>query len=213
MKNLLLIFCSLFSATIVCAQDDKNLYDDKVDMICGFIQRLHNAPDRYDDVYREMRELDFWRLMDEFYDNCSDTDAMCRLWDDVAITGINDRAFQAEQYRGTRPQTTDNFCAGNETRYRYSFYECAVKVGHTVRSVLSGRFGKQLFLFVPYNQTALDFRLSVNGVSYPVIRNADGIWESEVDESVNGDDDIVIEIENVSSLNQSVVIVNHNSSE
>ena len=206
------------NAGIASAQTWAGLFDENVAEICGWIKTLKDEREGYKVVRKEMAGKQYWRLMEECYENCIDKDSMCDLWDAVDMTGINDDAFQAEKDRGTRPQSTDNFCAGNETRYLYSFYECRVKAGAVVSTVLGQRSGAQLFAFIPYDEfDAIEIKVqlvkagSQTEYEIPGCRTADGYMIFYSDEAVTPSDIIRIDISNMSGSNQSVVLVNHNS--
>lgn len=206
-----LLISIVTSYTAVYAQESRLLYDDKVAEICRWIDVLKGDLDSYEEVGSEMAGKMYWRLMEEFYENCSEVEAMCSLWDDVDRTGINDTAFQAEKDRGTRPQSTDNFCAGDETRYHYSLYECSLLQGSCVSSLLNQRSGAQLFLIIPYNAGSISVRAFLNGTEIEVISSSvmKGCLEFYVNAGI--DDNIRINVNNESSANQSFVLVNHNS--
>lgn len=201
----------VLSSQLVFGQGKHPLFDDKMDEICALVESLHASPECYMEVYEALRVRDYWRLMEEFHENCETVGNMCSLWDKVDFTGINDRAFQAEQARGTRPQSTDNFCAGSETRYHYSFYECKVLAGCTVDSFISGRQGQQLLVVVPYNPGTLHIDVSVNGKAVQSEQTSDGYIECFISDDLTVNDEIVIKVVNDSDINQSVVIINHNS--
>lgn len=195
----------------MCAQEANTLFDDKVTEICSWVDALKKDSEGYRKVGSEMADNMYWRLMEEYYENCTDVTVMCSLWDDVDKTGINDTAFQAEKDRGTKPQSTDNFCSGNETKYHYSLYECCLFSGKCVSTVLNHRKGSQLFLIIPYNPGVISAKVFLNNRSiemsdYPV---CEGGMEFYFDAEES--DQIRVEVTNGSSDNQSFVLVNHNS--
>lgn len=211
MKRFAPLFLALLSSVWSFAQENHMLFDDKMDELCSMVELLHNRPDNYMDVYESLRTRDYWRLMEEFHENCETIGNMCTLWDKVELTGINDRAFQAEQARGTKPQSTDNFCAGNETRYHYSFYECRILAERYVESILSGRQGQQLFVVIPYNPGSIRMEITVNDNVVQTFETSDGYLECFISDELDIEDEIRIKVVNASGMNQSAVIINHNS--
>ena len=193
------------------AQESSPLYDSCISEICGFVNTLHNAPDKYDQVFMELSERKYWRLMEEFDENCSPRSNLCSLWDKVEMTGINDRAFQAEQKRGSIPQSTDNFCTGNEASYSYSFFECRILTGKSIRSHVSHRTGPQLFVIMPFNPGCISATVTIKGLTYEGSADSNGHILFEIDSDVKPDDVIDITITNTSASNQSAVIINNNT--
>lgn len=187
------------------------MFDDKVAEMCGWIDDLKDKPDSYESICVEMTEKMYWRLMEEFPDNCTNMDNMCSLWDVVEKTGINDTAFQAEKNRGTRPQSTNSFCAGDETEYHYSLYECSMFPGKCVSVVLDQRRGKQLILVIPYNPSCISTRVFVNEKEIEMSDNPVREGSMEFYIEVGESDHIRIDVYNESSFNQSFVLINHNS--
>jgi len=212
MKRLqIVVFFVYTMMSVSYAQDRQALFDDNVAQICEWVKTLKENQKNYRNVCRSMAVEVFWRFMEEYYENSPDVGNMCALWDDVQKTGLNDTAFQAEKERGTRPQSTDNFCAGNETRYRYSLYECTLLSDCCVSTTLSQRNGPQLLLVIPYNLGAVSAEVYLNGDKVPADITPEGYMSFYIDERVKMSDDIRIDVHNVSSLNQSVVVINHNS--
>ncbi len=206
-----IVISILLSGVTLCAQEKNSLFDDKVTEICSWIDALKQNSEGYKEVCSDMADNMYWRLMEEYYDNCTDVTVMCSLWDDVDKTGINDTAFQAEKNRGTKPQSTDNFCSGNETKYHYSLYECSLFPGKCVSTVLGQRKGGQLFLIIPYNPGVISAKVFLN--DRPIEMSDNPSWEGcpEFYFDAEESDQIRIEVSNVSSSNQSFVLVNHNS--
>ena len=212
MKKIYVFLISiLISCPALSSQESRILYDEKVSELCSWVDALKESSDSYDEVRREMAGKMYWRLMEEYYENCSDVEAMCSLWDEVDKTGINDTAFQAEKDRGTKPQSTDNFCAGDETRYHYSLYECSLLSGKCVSSLLGLRSGGQLFLIIPYNEGSISARVLLNGTEIGISSSQvmEGCLEFYVEAGIN--DKIRVDVNNESSDNQSFVLINHNS--
>lgn len=207
---------TLFTICAVCvlnasAQEMSSLHDSCISEICRFVNTLRHAPEKYEQVFMELSERKYWRLMEEFDENCSPRSSLCSLWDKVEMTGINDRAFQAEQKRGSIPQSTDNFCTGNEASYSYSFFECRILSGKSMRSHVSQRTGPQLFIIMPYNPGCISATLSIGSQTYEGSVDAKGNILFEITAGVKPDDVIDITITNTSASNQSAVIINNNT--
>ena len=192
-------------------QERSAMYDQYISEICGFVNTLHQSPSSYGQVFQELSQKKYWRLMEEFNENCTPRSSLCSLWDKVEMTGINDRAFQAEQKRGSIPQSTDNFCSGNETNYSYSFFECRILAGKSISSQVSYRQGPQLFIVMPYNQGKISASLSVDGEQVSGQSDNDGNIVFEITDAVKTDAVIEITLTNTSDTNQSAVIINNNT--
>lgn len=212
MKYLRIAVLLLSTLTSVSyAQERPVLFDDNVAQICEWVKTLKENPKNYRNVCRDMAVETYWRFMEEYYENSPDAGNMCALWDDVQKTGLNDTAFEAEKERGTRPLSTDNFCAGNETRYRYSLYECTLLADCCVSTTLNQRNGPQLLLVVPYNPGTVSVEVFLNGNKVSAGITPEGYMSFYIDERVKMSDDIRIDVHNTSSENQSVIVINHNS--
>lgn len=201
----------LLSVTTLSAQERDSLFDERVAQICSWVDVLKRDAGSYDAVRAEMTGKMYWRLMEEYYENCSDPEGMCSLWDEVEKTGINDTAFQAEKDRGTRPQSTDNFCVGSEMRYHYSLYECSILPHKHVSTFLDQRSGAQLFLIIPYEDDGISVRAFLNEKELEV--SASEVREGclEFNARAEIDDRIRIDVYNGSTSNRSFVLINHNS--
>lgn len=193
------------------AQEISSMYDQYMREICGFVNTLHQTPSKYEQVFQDLSTKEYWRLMEEFNENCSPKSSLCSLWDKVEMTGINDRAFQAEQKRGSIPQSTDNFCSGNETNYSYSFFECRILAGKSICSQVSYRQGPQLFVVMPYNPGSISASLSIDDKPVSGYTDKDGSIIFEITDAVKTDAVIDITITNTSATNQSAVIINNNT--
>ncbi|MBR5299234.1 MAG: hypothetical protein IKU36_03165 [Bacteroidales bacterium] len=212
MKRIITLFIIYASyASYAYAQESSPLYDSCITEICGFVNTLHHTPDKYEQVFMELSERKYWRLMEEFDENCSPRSSLCSLWDKVEMTGINDRAFQAEQKRGSIPQSTDNFCTGNEASYSYSFFESRILPGKSIRSHVSQRTGPQLFVIMPYNPGCISATVSIGEREYEGYADSNGYILFEIDSYIKPDDVINITITNTSTSNQSAVIINNNT--
>ena len=192
-------------------QERSSMYDQHISEICGFVNTLHQNPSSYEQVFKDLSQKEYWRLMEEFNENCTPKSSLCSLWDKVEMTGINDRAFQAEQKRGSIPQSTDNFCSGNETNYSYSFFECRILAGKSISSQVSYRQGPQLFIVMPYNPGSISASLYVDGKPVSGHTDKDGNIVFEITEAVSTDAVIDITLTNTSATNQSAVIINNNT--
>lgn len=205
---LLISIASIWSAL---AQETSPLHDKFIIDICKFVNTLHHEPSKYEQVFKDLSEKDYWRLMEEFNENCTPKSSLCTLWDKVEMTGINDRAYQAEQKRGSIPQTTDKFCSGNETNYSYSFFECRILAGKEISSQVSHRKGPQLFIVMPYNPGSISASLTLNEKLISGHTDNAGNIIFEIEDAVNTNDVINITITNSSQINQSAVIINNNT--
>lgn len=210
MRNIFLTLLLMISL-ISFAQTDDLDYHENVDKICNYVKLLHDSPERYEEV-TEMMKNDFsWAMMTEFYDNCTNKENICSIFDDVEITGINDRAYQVEIGRGDIPESSDNFCTGTDYRSNYFFYECSVISNSKILTTLNGRTGRQMFVVIPFNLQSIDVQMSLNGNIIDSMTNSQGHICFVIDEEVGENDIIEIHVTNSSDNNQSFVIINHNS--
>lgn len=193
------------------SQSDNIDYHDNIDKICDYVKILRDNPERYAEVNEMMYNDLSWSLMTDFYDNCMSKENMCSIFDNVEITGINDRAYYVELNRGNIPQSSDNFCTGTDIQTNYLFYECSVVTGTRILTTLTDRNGRQLFVIIPFNKGCLEVKVSFNGNYIAPITNTDGHICFMINENVKKDDNIEVEVTNMSKNNQSFVIINHNS--
>lgn len=210
MKNIFLILFFLTSS-VSFSQHNNIDYHDNIDKICNYVKILHDNPERYAEINEMMYNDLSWSLMTDFYDNCICKENVCSIFDDVEITGINDRAYHVELSRGNIPQSSDNFCTGTDIQSNYLFYECSVLTGSRILTSLKDRYGKQLFVVIPFNKECIEVKISLNGNYIAPMTNSNGHICFIFNENVKKDDNIEIEVTNVSDNNQSFVIINHNS--
>ncbi len=219
MRKIISTLMLLVSMTAYAQRTD--LHDSKVSEICSYIRTLHEHPEQYETVRKAMIKNRSWTMMSELPDGFTpeSKSSICRLRDQVEHTGINDIAFQAEQERGSLPQSSNSFCNGNDPRYNHSFHEVKLLAGRSIASEISGgneadnsgRKGRQLFLVVPFNPGTIKAEITLNGTVIPQEISADGVISFVIDTDVKPNDRIGIRISNISDRNQSAIIINHNS--
>lgn len=203
------IFISLMSF----AQNNDIIYHDNINKICYYVKTLRDTPEMYEDVSKMMKDDYSWKIMSEFYENCINQENICSVFDDVKITGINDRAYQIEMSRGNIPQSSDNFCAGTDFKSNFLFYECSVLSENNISTFLNGRSGKQMFVIMPFEQECISVAISLNGKNIDSVINNSGHICIVINEDVDENDIIEIKVSNESEKNQSFVIINHNTVE
>lgn len=214
--TLLLIAISIDASAQLPGLNDKTVQD-----ICHYVRTLHEQPENYEKVRKEMGENESWTMMSEFTDGLTPESKanLCRLRDQVEYTGINDVAFQVEQERGTLPQSANSFCNGNDPRYNYSFHEVKILAGKSIETSISGgneadnsgRKGRQLFLVIPFSPGTIDACIKVNGTSIEAETLSNGTLSFSINDAITCKDIIDITLTNTSGINQSAVVINHNS--
>ena len=45
-------------------QERSTMYDQYVSEICGFVNTLHQNPSSYEQVFKDLSQKDYWRLME-----------------------------------------------------------------------------------------------------------------------------------------------------
>ena len=158
------------------------------------------------------KRLKLITLMNELLDRDND----CPLVSDqIKSFGVN--RIVTGLKNGRRIQNSEKqLLDGSDGKYNYSLYEKGIKKGCTSTATLTGRYGKQVFLIIPYtpNQPySTELRKNdgtlytpigkdAQGITYYVIDTADGPSEGET---------LTLQITNSNmKQNASFVIINHN---
>lgn len=204
MKRILLLLVSVVWCSVIFAAppDDKELA-----LLVDVVKMLRSALET--DYAKASQILSFdvrWTPMNE-------TGAVrpqeCKPSDKVAGFKLNRILSKADRGR-KYVSTHGDMINGEDARYDYSLYERALKAKSKAEYVLKGRKGKQTFVIIPYQASAVrQLAVKATGQSVQTSRDdKDGLITVTCVASGN---EVKLTVENRSSQPQSFVILNHNS--
>lgn len=214
-KQVTLLLVLLLVAVCSFAQVSLNATDEQVTKkLLNAVLLLRKGDARnwnmaHDELEKRVSQF---TLMDELEDEIHD----CPLVSGQMKTfGVN--RMVTELKRGSRVQNTGReLLDGADTRFNYSLFEKGIKKGATATYTMSGRYGRQVFLIVPYytkqpysvelairNRTVIPITgKDENGITYYIVDTGSGPV---------GGDTIILKITNDDKNNNaSFVIINHN---
>lgn len=148
-----------------------------------------------------------WVMMDELG---RDREAECRVADKVAGFRLNSVLTNAEQAQRLQV-STGNHLNGADTRYSYSLYEKTLKAGKTASYTLNGRWGRQTFLFIPFQggKAALSPSITCGGKAFREERLGDGIVR--LTGVADKGEPLMMKVANGGKAPVSYVVINYNS--
>ena len=188
------------------AQTDSPELNNLIDII----HLLHSQNrDDYMKAYELLDKNPIWTPMNEL-GNLQNTE--CTPADKVKRFKLNRLLTKAE---GNRKYVVSHgdFLNGEDKNYNYSLYERAVRKNATAHFKIKGREGKQIFVIVPFEgiKSELSIVITCNDVPFDILNRTDGLIVLTSMEAVQIDDFIEIEITNHGPIDESYVILNHNS--
>lgn len=177
----------------------------------GFVDRCMELriSANYDKVYDALSDNYKWTLMDEIAKDPNE----CNLESTTSL-GLNDLGYSVLfESRGEVTNTSGRFRDGRDPRYKYSFFEIAVKENASVSYEITGREGFQLFAIVPATAGA-DFSATVTKDGQPLgdtMKAADGTCYISVREGLLKEDVLRLTISNAQNGKAAYAIINHNT--
>lgn len=206
MKRILLLIALVTVIGQMTAQTDSPELNKLIDIV--HLLRSQNKDD-YMKAYELLDKNPMWTPMNEL-GNVQDME--CTPADKVKRFKLNRLLTKAE---GNRKYVTSHgdFLNGEDKNYNYSLYERALRTNATAHFKIKGREGKQIFVVVPFEgiKSELSIRMICNDVPFDVQNRTDGLIVLISKEAVRINDYIEIEITNHGSIDESYVILNHNS--
>lgn len=156
-----------------------------------------------------------WTPMDELRDRNNNE---CRVTDkSMSWFKLNSILNTITMKRSGLNTSRGDFLNGEDPHFSYSLIEKSVKAGKTVSYDMKGREGSQDFVVVPYD--AQNAKLDVvlykkDGNKKTTLakgsKGSDGLIYVQVKSKVKADDVLTLEINNRSTTNVAMVILNHN---
>lgn len=211
----MLLLPLLMSAMLVCAQVPLNPQDEEVtiELVQSALLLRQGGEDAWNNAGNRLeKRLSQVTLMTELQDPDHDAPLITSR---MKTFGVN-RLVQ-ELKRGRRVQNTGKeLLDGADSRFNYSLYEKGVRHGATATYHLSGRFGKQVFVIVPY-ASGKDFEVSLlreDGNVIPVTGTDENVvvyFITDASNSPNEGETLTLTITNRdSSTDMAFVVINHN---
>lgn len=204
-KSILILFLNITMIATAFAQASS---DKELQRLISNVDGLRiDSRATYDHISHDLTNDNLWTTMDEapMHEN------------EYLLIGNNRFKLNTIHNEGNpahAKMTPEEFLNGNDPHYNYSMTERGVKAGKTVSYELRHRWGKQVFVIMPYRKgcTELEVQILLNGKAVgETIRDTDGNIIVNINESVKETDILRIDITNLSDANMAIVIINHNT--
>lgn len=208
-KKLIILFVSLCVCSSVTAQI--GIEDKELTVLVDVVGMLRKSTEEgFNKASRILSDDVKWIPMYETGRVREDLE--CKASEKVPgfkLNRILTKAYESRKYVSTHGDMVN----GEDARYDYSLYERTIKPMAQVDYHLTGREGKQVFIVIPYNRSALleaTIRCAGKKWSGKVIDDGTSIIKWETD-TPSGDMEFVLSVTNGSDSPQSFVIINHNT--
>jgi len=152
-----------------------------------------------------------WTLMDELKD---ENNSECWLSQKMKRFNLVPILTQVLAERYGKNISRGDFLNGEDPRFNYSLIEKGIKAKKKVKYTFQGRVGKQDFVIIPCDPTSiLAVKFSKGSSSLKAIQQKDkeGCIYLHIGAKLKSTDKITLEIENKSSNNVAIAILNHNT--
>ncbi len=152
-----------------------------------------------------------WTLMDELKD---ENNSECWLSKKMKRFNLVPILTQVLAERYGKNISRGDFLNGEDPRFNYSLIEKGIKAKKKVKYTFQGRVGKQDFVIIPCDPTSiLAVKFSKGSSSLKAIQQKDkeGCIYLHIGAKLKSTDKITLEIENKSSNNVAIAILNHNT--
>lgn len=190
----------------VCTQAQDRELDRLVDIV-----RSLRSGDRaaFDRAVEKLAADKKWTPMDEL---ATDRSVECRASERVSgfrLNAVLTNAESKERYQ----VAGGRYLNGADSRYNYSLYEKTLQPGKTATFSLSGRWGAQTIVIVPYQNTGATVTATAESDGRPFGVSDMGDGALRLTGSVAKGSRLTLKVTNASAQKVSYVVLNHNSRE
>lgn len=186
---------------------DKNL---KI-FVDAVVSLRQNSNDKINSAKTTLKNNKAWTVMDELKDG---NNSECWLTKKMSRFNLVPILTQVLAERYGKNISRGDFLNGEDPRFNYSLIEKGIKAKKKVKYTFQGRVGKQDFVIIPYDPTSiLAVKFSKGSSSLKAIQQKDkeGCIYLHIGAKLKSTDKITLEIENKSSNNVAIAILNHNT--
>lgn len=208
-----LFYTLLFSISCIFSMQAQELLIDKnlkifVDAVVSLRQ---NSNDKINSAKTTLKNNKAWTVMDELKDG---NNSECWLTKKMSRFNLVPILTQVLAERYGKNISRGDFLNGEDPRFNYSLIEKGIKAKKKVKYTFQGRVGKQDFVIIPCDPTSiLAVKFSKGSSSLKAIQQKDkeGCIYLHIGAKLKSTDKITLEIENKSSNNVAIAILNHNT--
>ena len=208
MNKIIILAFSLFIAMTLQAQEA--MIDKELKNLVDAVASLRQG-DKVNSVITVLRNNKQWTLMDELKDQ---NNAECVLSKKMKRFGLVPILTDVLTDRYGKNMSRGDFLNGEDPRFDYSLIEKGIKAKKKVKYTFQGRVGKQDFVIIPCDPTSiLSIKFSKGSSDLKTVqqKSKDGCIYLRIDTKLKSTDKITLEIENKSSNNVAIAILNHNT--